>query len=188
MDNEAIKNIKNDVADQAKLVIDQIRYEIDMLHDEEVDNFMTVLAREQAAYLEKELSGLEVFAVTEESRLKMEGKRRLLALREELVSGLFADVEKDLIAFRDSEDYSSYLAKKLKEAPIAKGTIYCRKEDIETIKSLLKDETVTVVERWFKIGGFTYIPEDRDAEYDYSLDNAFKEQVEWFTSHSGFTI
>ncbi len=186
--DKAIQNIKNDVADQAKLVIDQIRYEIDMLHDEEVDDFMTVLEREQAAYLEKELSGLEVFAVTEESRLKMEGKRKLLALREDLVSSLFTEVEKDLIAFRDSEAYSSYLAKNLKAAPIQKGTIYCRKEDIDTIKSLLKDETVSIKERWFKIGGFTYIPEAGDLEHDYSLDGAFKEQMEWFIDHSGFTI
>ena len=186
--SKAITNIKNDVAEQGKLVIDQIRYEIDMLHDEEVDDFMTVLAREQAAYLEKQLSHLEVFAVSEESRLKMEGKRKLLALREELVSSLFAEVEKDLIAFRDSKEYSAYLAKKLKEAPIDKGVIYCRKEDTDTIKALIQDEKVTIKQRFFKIGGFSYIPKDGDSEYDYSLDGAFKEQIEWFIDHSGFTI
>ena len=186
--DKAIKNIKSDVADQAKLVIDQIRYEIDMLHDEEVDDFMTVLAREQATYLEKELSGLEVFAVSEESRLKMEGKRKLLALREDLVSDLFAEVEKDLIAFRDSAAYSDYLTRKLKEAPLDEGTIYCRKEDIETIRSFIKDEKVTIEQRWFKLGGFSYIPKDGDCEYDYSLDGTFKEQVKWFVDHSGFTI
>ena len=186
--DKAIKNIKNDVADQAKLVIDQIRYEIDMLHDEEVDDFMTVLAREQAAYLEKQLSHLEVFAVSEESRLKMEGKRKLLALREELVSSLFAEVEQDLIAFRDSKEYKDYLVKKLNQAPIDKGVIYCRKEDMEIMKSLIKDEKVTIKERYFKLGGFSYIPKSEDCEYDYSLDGAFKEQIKWFIDHSGFTI
>ena len=36
MENEVIKNIKDDIKEQAQLVIDQIEYEISMLHDDEL--------------------------------------------------------------------------------------------------------------------------------------------------------
>ena len=93
MENEVIKNIKDDIKEQAQLVIDQIEYEISMLHDDELAHYKAGLKKEQDTYLEKELNDLEVLAVTEASRQKMDTKRKLLSLREELVSQLFDDVK-----------------------------------------------------------------------------------------------
>lgn len=188
MENEVIKNIKDDITDQANLVIDQIEYEISMLHDDEVAHFKAGLKKEQDTYLEKELSDLEVFAITEASRQKMDTKRSLLALREKLVKGLFKDVEERLIAYTKSEQYKDYIIRKLQLVPFDGGVIYCKKEDVELISENLDHKDVKIAERYFKIGGFTYISQSQDSEYDFSLDASFAAQTEWFIDHSGFTI
>lgn len=186
MENEVIKNIKDDITDQAELVIGQIEYEISRLHDDEVAHFKEGLKKEQDTYLEKELNDLEVFSVTEASRQKMDTKRKLLSLRESLVEELFKSVEDKLIAFTKTEDYKDYIKEKLALVPFDGGVIYCDEKDVDLIRANVKD--VKIKKRYFKIGGFTYISKSQDSEYDYSLDTSFKTQTEWFISHSGFTI
>ncbi len=188
MENEVIKNIKDDINEQAQLVIDQIEYEISMLHDDEVNHYKAGLKKEQDTYLEKELSDLEVFAITEASRQKMDIKRNLLALREKLVNELFSEVENKLIAFTKTDEYQDYLVRKLAQVPYDGGIIYARKEDVGFIKKHTDDKDVTIRERYFKIGGFTYISQSQDSEYDFSIDTNFADQTEWFIDHSGFTI
>ncbi len=188
MENEVIKNIQDDIREQAQLVIDQIEYEISMLHDDEVSHFKAGLKKEQDTYLEKELNDLEVLAITEASRQKMDIKRNLLALREKLVSELFKEVEAKLIAFTKTDAYSDYLVRKLDKVPYDGGVIYARAVDVDFIKKHTKDKDVTIEERYFKIGGFTYISASQDSEYDFSIDTNFADQTEWFTDHSGFTI
>ena len=188
MENEVIKNIKDDIKEQAQLVIDQIEYESSTFHDDELAHYKAGLKKEQDTYLEKELNDLEVLAVTEASRQKMDTKRKLLSLREELVSQLFDDVKKRLIAFTKTKDYEEYLKEKMASIPFDGGVIYARTEDIDLIKKELKAKDVEVKEAYFEIGGLTYISKSQDTEYDLSLDTNFKSQTEWFIDHSGFTI
>lgn len=190
MGRDILEIITNDVEEQANLVIDQINREIEQMHDEQITYFEEGLKKEQETYLEKELNDLRVFSVTECSRAKLQTKRDLLNLRQDLVNSLFGDVKVKLKAFVASKDYENYITKKLNSINVDGGKIYCKEEDNKIMKKVIKalGLDVEIVKDYLEIGGFKYVNKNADLEYDFTLDTAFEEQTEWFVNSSGFTI
>lgn len=190
MEKEVLDLIKNDVNEQSKLVIDEINYEINKLHDEQINHFKDGLLKERDTYLEKELNDLKVFAVTQASKAKLATKHKLLNLRQELVNSLFNEVEEELIDFTKTKDYQNYIENKLSQIKINDGYLICKEEDIKLINQILKDNKINVdiKKGYLKIGGFKYISITEGIEYDYSLDTNFSEEKEWFVNNSLFTI
>ena len=190
MGKDILEIITNDVEEQANLVIDQINREIEQLHNEQITYFEEGLKKEQETYLEKELNDLRVFSVTECSRAKLQTKRDLLNLRQDLVNSLFGDVKKRLLAFVASKDYEKYITTKLNSITVDGGKIYCKEEDFALVKKVLKSLKLEaeIVKDYLEIGGLKYVNKAENLEYDFTLDNAFEEQTEWFINSSGFTI
>lgn len=189
MENEILNGIVKDVEEQVGLVIDQINYEIAQMHDEQITLFKEGLQKEQETYLDKELDDLKMLAVTKSSKAKLKTKRDLLALREEMVEALFTDLKLKLDDFVNSDDYAKMIAKNLEELEVDGGTLVIREEDKHLYEKFLKNhQDVKCEVSRFKFGGFRYVTEKRDAEYDFSLDSRYDEQISWFKDNSGFTL
>ena len=190
MKKEIIENIKRDVEDQANLVINQIGNEISALYNNEIENFKEGLKKEQDTFLEKELNDLRVLSVTESSRAKLNTKHKLLNLRQELVNSLFDETREMLVEFTKGKDYSDYLARKIDETVFDEGYMLVRECDKDLISKLLKGKKINteINTANILIGCFKYVSESRGIEYDYTLDNSFEEQMQWFISNSKFTV
>lgn len=189
MENEILNDIVKDVEEQVGLVIDQINYEIAQMHDEQITLFKEGLQKEQETYLDKELDDLKMLAVTKSSKAKLKTKRELLALREEMVEALFTDLKLKLDDFVNSDDYAKMIARDLDKLEVQGGTIIVKEEDKPLYEKFLKDHKDVKCEVGkFKFGGFRYVTEKKDAEYDYSLDSRYDEQISWFKDNSGFTL
>ena len=190
MGRDILEIITNDVEEQANLVIDQINREIKELHNEQIAYFTEGLKKEQENYLENELSDLRVLSITEFSKAKLQTKRDLLNLRQDLVNSLFKDVKKRLFDFVASKDYENYITRKLETINVDGGKVYCKEEDIKLMTDILNKLNLKaeVVKDYLEIGGFKYVDDKALVEYDFTLDNAFEEQTEWFVNSSGFTI
>ena len=65
-----------------------------------------------------------------------------------------------------------------------------RECDKDLISKLLKGKKINTEIKTANIliGGFKYVSESRGIEYDYTLDNSFEEQMQWFISNSKFTV
>lgn len=190
MKKEIIENIKRDVEDQANLVINQIGNEISALHNNEIENFKEGLKKEQDTFLEKELNDLRVLSVTESSKAKLNTKHKLLNLRQELVNSLFDETRDMLMEFTRSDKYSDYLERKIEKTVFDEGYISVKEADKDLIAKLLKGKKIKTEIRTANIliGGFKYVSEKRGIEYDYTLDNSFEEQMQWFINNSKFTV
>lgn len=181
MSFEMIEILKKDIDEQAQLEIDQINFEMKMIHDDEIDSFKHQLIRETELHLSKEMNRLILEETSLKTRMDLEIKNRIIAYRNGLVQTIRKELEQKLQHFVASPAYQEFLVKKLNN--ITEGKIFCREED----KEFLQSKTNLPIEiRKFQFGGLINLTEN--VEYDYSLDTAFKEQMNYFIAHSKFVV
>lgn len=190
---EAFQAILEDIQDQAGLVINQIKDEVEQMQQEEISFFKESLNKETGHFCEKEMSELLLLSATKTSQAKLKIKRDLLSVRQEMVAQLFSSVEKELQEFVASSEYSQLLETKLLAHPEwlkMTGSFTVRQEDVELMKKLVKKNSFNheVNVGAIKLGGFKFISNDEGIELDETLDNAVRTQKEWFQNHSGFTL
>lgn len=191
-EKEVLQLIEEDIQEQVDLVIDQINNEIVTMEEDQIGFFREGLKKEIETYKEKELNELKLFAATQASQNKLKTKRDLLHMRQELVNQLFTAVRGKLMSFVESDEYVSYLERKLNEINVENNTGYFEvsEKDVDCFKDLLKKHhySCDVQSSLIQIGGFNYVNSDSGYEVDYSLDTSLKNQIQWFQNNSGFTI
>ena len=190
---EALTAILEDIQDQAGLDTDQIQAEVQQLQEEEIHYFTQSLHKETGHYEEKEISELELLQATKTSQAKLKIKRDLLAQRQAMAAELFAGVADELKAFAASPAYAEFLEKKLdKHVRIADkdGTFIVREQDATLMGEILKrrgfQQPVETV--YLEFGGWRFACPSEGFEIDETLDNALRNQKEWFQNNSGFTL
>lgn len=190
-EEKILKKIEEDVNSNAELVRNAVEGETEALREDQISFYRESLKKETETYLEKELSDLQLYAATKSSKDKMETKKKLLTLRQNLVERLFNDVRTDLKQFSASQDYEDWMRKHLAQIDISESGIFsCKKEDQKLLKKLLVEKGLknSIETAYLEIGGFLYRDESQMMEYSCSLDEKLKEQEEWFRSHSGFKV
>ncbi len=187
---ELLHIIEEDMKEQSELVIEQINYEIKAMEQRQLHFFEDGLKKEVESYKERELNDLNRLAATKSSQNKLEIKRDLLQLRQKLVEDLFKEVESKLVAFVESEDYCSYLKKKIEEIQSEGGIFQVRKKDITLMSELVAEKQLKcqVEEGEINLGGFRYIQQKERIEIDSTLDTSYEEQKVWFRSHSHLMV
>ena len=190
---EALTAIQEDIQDQAGMVTRQIQSEVQQLQDEEIHFFSESLQKETGHYEEKEISELELLQATKTSQAKLKIKRDLLAQRQAMASELFNHVADELKAFAASEAYADFMEKKLdKHASLIRkpGTCTVREQDAALMREILKrrgyPQAVETV--YLEFGGWRFMCPSEGFEIDETLDNALRNQKEWFQNNSGFTL
>ncbi len=187
---ELLHIIEEDMKEQSELVIEQINYEIKAMEQRQLHFFEDGLKKEVESYKERELNDLNRLAATKSSQNKLEIKRDLLQLRQKLVEDLFKEVESKLVAFVESEEYCSYLKKKIEEIQSEGGIFQVRKKDITLMSELVAEKQLKcqVEEGEINLGGFRYIQQKERIEIDSTLDTSYEEQKVWFRSHSHLMV
>lgn len=190
-EEKILEKIQEDVNSNAELVRNAVEGETAALREDQISFYRESLKKETETYLEKELGDLQLYAATKSSKDKMETRKKLLTLRQNLVSQLFNDVRNDLKDFTKSHSYEDWLRKNLAEIEVSDSGIFsCKKEDQQLLQKLLSEKKYTnsIETAYLEIGGFLYRDESQMKEYSCSLDEKLKEQQEWFRSHSGFKV
>lgn len=186
-----LAKIEEDVNSNASLVKELVQSETDSLRDDQLSFYREGLKKETDTYLEKELSDLRLYAATKSSRDKMDTKKKLLALRQELADSLFESVREKLKEFRSSSDYTKYLKSHLDSLEVTSGGEFlCAEEDVATMQSLLAEKGYKnpVQKDYLSLGGFKYHDESLGTEYTCSLEESLENEMEWFRNHSGFKL
>ena len=190
-EEKLLEAIDEDVRSNADLIEKQVNDETNALREDQIGFYKEGLRKETETYLEGELQDLTVSASTKSSRERLETKKKLLELRQDLVNQLFDEVEEELKKFVKSDRYKEYLKKNLETVRVSEdGYFEVRKDDVDLMKSLLKEKGYgnEVKTAYFPIGGFRYVDEKARVEVSCLLDEKRKEQAEWFRDHSQFKI
>lgn len=146
-------------------------------------------------YMDYEKDRIHAKTNREISALQEESKKELTTLRETLCNTLFAEVEADLAAFRESDAYPQRLLQDAKsiaeyvkaEQPILYLSPMDKKYQEEIQKVFLKpcefswDESIL-------LGGIRAFAKDSKQILDFTIDAQLDEEKEWFLEHSGFVI
>ena len=191
LQEKLIRAIDEDVRSNADLVEEMLNREKDLLLNDQINFFREGLEKDKAAYLEGELKEIRTYAATKSSRDRLEVKKKLIELRAHYTEDLFNLVRKQVLKFSKSDAYVTYMQQALDQLHITpEGCFEVRQEDIALMKKLLEKKgyknTVSAVV--MPLGGFHYLDTANRMEYSCSLDERCEEQMEWFTSHSGFGI
>lgn len=182
MSFEIIEKIKKDIDEQAELEIEQIKFEMKMIHDDEIDSFKHNLIKETDLFLNTEMSKLKTEETTLKTRMDLEVKNKILSFRNALLEDIKKQLLDKLHRFVQSDEYFAFLETKVNS--VKSGLIYARKEDFEFLRKLKPE--FQIIEKEFKIGGFINI--DGDTEYDYSLDSAYQNEIKNFINNSRFIV
>lgn len=186
-------SIVTDVNEQADIVINQIKYEIENLKNEEISYFVQGLNKEIDSYFESELNDLRLSTATSISQCKLKTKRDLLKIRQDLANKLFDEIRDRLVKFVNSKEYDTFLKNKLNKYKLdyTKGFFEVKENDLSKFKNLLESLNINSdvnSSNTIKIGGFNFVSDALKLEIDETLDTSLKEQEEWFQDNSGFTL
>ena len=191
-EEKLLKKIDEDICSNADLVEKRVEAETAHLHDKQVALFKQSLDKEIGSYLDSELKDLQNLAASKSSRDRLATKKKLLELREQLVTELFDDVKNDLQKFTEGDGYADYLRKNLAMTDLSgNGYFDVRKEDTVLMKKLLAEihqDGKEIRNAYLPIGGYKYVDEENKMEYSCLLDEKRQNEFQWFRDNSGFEI
>jgi len=186
------KNFIEDINEQTKTIINQIKKETETYEKDEINIFKSGLEKEIDSYYEGELNDLRLQAQTNISQNKLSSKRKLLKIRSDLANKIFNETEQRLLTFTSSEEYRSHLKNKLQkhEVDYQDGFFEVKGIDVGLFSELLKELGLTneIKIGNIKLGGFRFISLVDHIEIDETLDTHLLEQEAWFMDHSGFIL
>jgi vacuolar-type H+-ATPase subunit E/Vma4 len=191
-EEKLLKKIDEDICSNADLVEKRVEAETAHLHDKQVALFKQSLDKEIGSYLDSELKDLQNLAASKSSRDRLATKKKLLELREQLVTELFDDVKNDLQKFTEGDGYADYLRKNLAMTDLSgNGYFDVRKEDTVLMKKMLAEihhDGKEIRNAYLPIGGYKYVDEENKMEYSCLLDEKRQNEFQWFRDNSGFEI
>ena len=190
-EKKILEAIKADVRANADLVEERVNAETKAMQEDQIEFFRKGLEKENDTYLEGELQDLRQYAATKSSTDRMNTRKQLLELRQQLVSELFEEVRSDLKAFTKTPAYEEYLRKNVKQLKTTpSGYFVVRVQDEALMKKILKEEGLTnsMKTEYMPIGGFQYVDADARMEYTCMLKDRLQDAEQWFREHSGFNL
>lgn len=125
---------------------------------------------------------------------KAKNRQLLCDKRQAIAESVFAEAEKQIIAFTQSEDYVALIEKSLKEIYLyIRGDmeIFARSADTEKVESAVKNTGLVCEVRTddtILLGGIKVKSQTLGKIFDDTLDQRLQEQREWFFSNSRLQI
>lgn len=129
------------------------------------------------------------------SLAELDGRRKLLTLREELSGKVFDETAEKLLSFTKTEEYEKYLSDAVKkccsEIPDGDIIIEVKNDDLKFSDMLVKasGRNASVKATYnIAIGGLLMNNPSRGVVVDETLDLKLSSQKDWFASESGLSI
>lgn len=174
--------VLEDGREKADEILSQARQQA-QLEEQKIKDSEDILFEKSALALENEL---ELVASRESARLELNAKKNILSHRKKLVESLFDDVRTELEKFVNSDKYKDYLFARLEKVKAAHpqgGECIIREADAAFAEEIKKRFGFEVeVSGKIKIGGAYVRPQGMGVMIDETLDSAFEEQCEAFSS------
>lgn len=186
--------MKEEIERQAKEEEKAILDEVKALEDEAYESMKAEAQKDAELKLKQEEAEMSSNASQEISESHIERTKKLIEKRDEYVKSIFDKARVELVAFSNSQEYTSFMNEKIKK--IAENfddhsIMYLRSEDMkmkeELIKTFGKNIQVEVSED-ITIGGFIVENKENHLIVDETLDFALYNQKEWFNKNSGLII
>lgn len=186
--------MKEEIERQAKEEEKAILDEVKALEDEAYESMKAEAQKDAELKLKQEEAEMSSNASQEISESHIERTKKLIEKRDEYVKSIFDKAHVELVAFSNSQEYTSFMNEKIKK--IAENfddhsIMYLRSEDMkmkeELIKTFGKNIQVEVSED-ITIGGFIVENKENHLIVDETLDFALYNQKEWFNKNSGLII
>ena len=152
--------------------------------EEIVSEEKKLIEQEEKVAVLKEISRFE----TAERKRRFAAERRVLLRRNELVNELFSEIEEELSLYCKKSEYRGYILRSAEEADekekLTEGvTVYCKAEDLELVKELIKAYPVKVQEdKSIKIGGIMLKYPETRTYIDLTFDTKLSEEREKFAA------
>lgn len=153
-------------------------------NESEINEFLLKENEKIQNYKEKTIKNIEKKAATKQrekiSKVKMDTQRKLLNIKEEIITETIEEVKKRLIEYSTTKEYKNYLLNEIKnlknhEVP-EKFVLYLSEEDINKYKEEIEKELYSISKSFnIKpskvpiIGGFILEDEEKKFRIDNSL-------------------
>lgn len=153
-------------------------------NESEINEFLLKENKKIQNYKEKTIKNIEKKAATKQrekiSKVKMDTQRKLLNIKEEIITETIEEVKKRLIEYSTTKEYKNYLLNEIKnlknhEVP-EKFVLYLSEEDINKYKEEIEKELYSISKSFnIKpskvpiIGGFILEDEEKKFRIDNSL-------------------
>lgn len=156
--------------------------------EEIVSEERKLIEQEKKGAVLKEISRFDTAERKRVSERRFASERRVLLRRNELVNELFSEIEEELSLYCKKSEYRGYILRSAEEADekekLTEGvTVYCKAEDLELVKELMKAYPVKVQEdKSIKIGGIMLKYPETRTYIDLTFDTKLSEEREKFAA------
>lgn len=173
----------------------KILKEIEDYRKREMEKAEEEILHEAYIMIQNEIAAIKNKHSRKISLAELEGRRKLLTLREELSGKVFDEAAEKLINFTKTEEYKKYLSDAVKkccsEIPEGNIVIEVKNDDLQFSDMLVKSSgRIASVKAAYniKIGGVLISNPSRGVVVDETLDLKLSSQKDWFASESGLSI
>lgn len=183
--------------------LEKIRQKIDKISEKDAEAIISAaekkaeeIVSEEKKLIEQELKEQSLkeisrFELSERKRVSEKcfaAERKALLRRDELVNGLFAEIEEELLQYCKKSEYRGYILRSAEEADEKEKitedvTVYCKASDLGLVKELMKAYPVKVeADGGIKIGGIILKYSEKRTYIDLTFDTKLSEEREKFAA------
>lgn len=173
----------------------KILKEIEDYRKNEMEKAEEEILHEAYVMIQNEIAAIKNKHSRKISLAELDGRRKLLTLREELSGKVFDEAAEKLLDFTKTEDYKSYLSEAVKkccsEIPDGEIVIEVKNDDLQYSDILVKTSGRSAAVKAthnITIGGVLISSPSRGIVVDETLDLKLSSQKDWFASESGLSI
>lgn len=190
-----LKKFTSAVLSDAEAQRAKIMAEIEEYRRHEMERAEEDVLHEAYNLIQGEIANIRNKQSREISLAELEGRRKLLMLREEITQKVFKKAADKIVAYTKTEAYSEWLCNMLKQSSqtIAEGTLVIEVKHGEhtpvdkLIAATGRKATVKEVPN-ILIGGFILVNEKKGFVIDETLDQKLDNEKDWFAASSGLTL
>ena len=181
-DTQKLSVFEKAVEQETGKKIEEIDAEIEAYKAQEYKKVREMQYNKMYTYMQEQVRVIKSKHKREVTQHELACKRELLEYRNTLVEQIFEDAKEKLKAFRDSDSYQDYLARRVqaaaKEFPCEGAVVFVSKEDRKYDEALTKALPGITVETDPKnhLGGFTIVNREQGVMVDETFASLLEEQ------------
>ncbi|MBR0575349.1 V-type ATP synthase subunit E [Proteiniclasticum sp. BAD-10] len=185
---------KQEIRKVSEKELEEVRREIEKIKNKVVTELEETAKLNAKIIVDQELKEIDSDHAISLSRLADDNNRRLMAKRQELTEGLFADVRNKLLAYAATDDYKTMMGektRKLAQRFRADAVLIVGKRDESLLPELLRsfsEGTQGTVDPQIELGGFRLEVKKDRIIVDETFDSTLNEEREKFYANSNLII
>lgn len=173
----------------------KILSEIEEYKKEQMEKAEEDILHDAYVLIQNEIASIHNKQSKDISLAELDGRRKLLKLREDLTGRVFSEAAERIKEFSKTEEYKNYIVSTVKAAteslPEGGVVIEVKKDDLALAQSLIAASTrpAEVAETSnITLGGVIIVNSEKGIVVNETLDLKLSSQKDWFASSSGMLL